>query len=133
MISNSHTNLQNQLQLFKRCFSGYISVKKLKTKVYHHSSQFSYISYSVPYTMQPEGQKSTKSETSIQNAAHLLQWTLPTFAKSFRINSLPCFISVGYQLNDNSVTNIIVFHKQGSLCWTVCLWTKHPSTEWIHY
>jgi len=129
MISHSDTNLQNRLQLFKRCFSGYISVKKIKTKVYHHSSQFSHILYSVPYRMQPEGQKSTNTETSTQNAAHLLQWTLPTFAKSFSINSLPCFSSVGYQFHDNSVTNIIVFHKKGFLCWTIYfLWTKHRST-----
>jgi hypothetical protein len=65
--------------------------------------------------MQPEGQKSTNTETSTQNAAHLLQWTLPTFAKSFSINSLPCFSSVGYQLINNSATNIIVFHKKGFL------------------
>ena len=104
-------------------------MKKFKTKVYHHRSQSSYILYSVPYRMQPQGQKSTNTETSTQNAAHLLQWTLPTFAKSFSINSLPCFSSVGYQLHDNSVTNIIVFHKKGFLCWKICfLWTKHRST-----
>ena len=130
MISNSDTNLQNQLQLFKRCFSGYISVKKFKTKVYHHSSQFSYILYSVPHRMQPEGQNSINTKTSIQNAAHLLHWTLPRFAKSLSINSLPCFSSVSYQLHDNSVTNITVFQKKGFLCWTICfLWTKHCPTS----
>jgi len=63
--------------------------------------------------MQTEGQKFTNTETSIQNAAHLLQWTLPIFAKLFSTNSLPCLSSVGYQLHDPSVTTSQFFKRRG--------------------
>jgi hypothetical protein len=83
--------------------------------------------------MQPEDQIAINTDTSIENAAHLLQWTFPNLpSHSAQIHCLASV--VGYQLHDNSVTNIIVFHRKGFLCWTICFYgLSIIPLEWIHY